>query len=343
MELIELKLKNELDDFVISRSREGGAEFLQAWFWGEIEEETGREIKRFGVVSKGESKGGDSSRGESRLVAVAVLIKQALPAGFFYWYSPRGPLGDKKAVEFLIKEIDRRYPRAVFLRFEPEMESAFDSEGAVPGYSRPAGLVLKKSLDLQPKQSLIIDLDRTEEEILSAMHQKTRYNIRLAEKKGVIIEEGGAGNFEEFWNLMNKTGERDAFRLHSRKHYQALLAGSSPIRLYLARYEGKAIAAGLFCFWGDKVTYLHGASDNDQRNLMAPYLLQWEMMRRAKIEGYKYYDFFGIDEKKWPGVTRFKLGFSGRRVVYPGTTDAVFRPAMYKAYNFLRGIRRRLG
>jgi lipid II:glycine glycyltransferase (peptidoglycan interpeptide bridge formation enzyme) len=317
MEIIDLNSEKELNDFVRQYPNRGGTEFLQAWFWGENAKRLGQTVRRLGVRSSG------------RLLAVATIIKKPLSAGYSYLYSPRGPLGSPEALAFLISRIKKENPRTVFWRLEPAEAPAGDLSRA-----------LRKTIDLQPKQSLLIDLVQPEDTLLTAMHQKTRYNIRLAQKKGLTVEEGKTEDFPEFWRLMSLTGERDGFRLHDAAHYQNLLTGTSPTKLYFARYEGKNIAAGLFCFWGDKVTYLHGASDNEFRQLMAPYFLQWEMIRRAKAAGYKYYDFFGIDEKKWPGVTRFKLGFGGRRVDYPGTFDAVFRPSLYQLYDFLRRIRR---
>jgi len=140
---------------------------------------------------------------------------------------------------------------------------------------------------------------------------------------------------------MALTGGRDNFRLHGAAHYKNLLTVAPDfIKLFLAEYRGRNIAAGFFCFWGDKVTYLHGASDNEFRNVMAPYLLQWFLILAAKKEGYRYYDFYGLDEKKWPGVTRFKLGFGGRTVEYPGTYDVIFNSAGYRIYNLARKIRR---
>ena len=330
MELIELQSKDELNSFVTRQADSRGAEFLQSWFWGELEIKAGASVKRLAVYETGQG---------GRILAVATMIRKKLSAGLFYWYAPRGPLGEAAAVEFLIKEVKRTANRAVFLRFEPTTDVTL------------TGLAVKKTLDLQPKQSLLVDLNDSAEEILASMHQKTRYNIRLAEKKGVTIVEGQTSgmaeaasadkkeDFEEFWRLMSLTGERDAFRLHGREHYQNLLM-STNIKLFFARHEGKNIAAGIFCFFGNKVTYLHGASDNNSRNLMAPYLLQWEMIEKAKAAGYKYYDFYGLDEKKWPGVTRFKLGFGGRTIGYPGTFDAVFSPVLYNLYNFLRRLRR---
>jgi lipid II:glycine glycyltransferase (peptidoglycan interpeptide bridge formation enzyme) len=112
------------------------------------------------------------------------------------------------------------------------------------------------------------------------------------------------------------------------------------IKLFLAKHDGKVIAGNIVAFFGDTVTYMHGASSNEFRNLMAPYALQWHCIKLAKQSGYKYYDFYGISDDKWPGVTRFKRGFGGKELEYPGTWDAVFDGVKYKIYGLLRKIRR---
>lgn len=339
MESFYFTKKEELDNFIRSAADNRGAEFLQSWQWGELLKAEKEEILRIGVK---DSEAKDENSGA--ILAAATIVKKALGGGCGYWYSPRGAIfksglaEEKKeeAEQFLYEEIRKIDKRMAFLRVEPK-ETVRNHQ-----------FKIKKTLDLQPKQTLILDLDQSEDELLKAMHQKTRYNINLAAKKDIGIKEGGIADFPEFWRLMNLTGARDDFRLHEAKHYLNLLSGQKAddksgndfIRLYLASYNGKNIAAGLFCFWGDKATYMHGASDNEFRNVMAPYLLQWSMIRKAKSEGYRYYDFYGIDEKKWPGVTRFKLGFGGRIESYPGTYDVIFRPVWYGLYGLIRKIKR---
>jgi lipid II:glycine glycyltransferase (peptidoglycan interpeptide bridge formation enzyme) len=322
MELLYLSDKNreEADAFVASRP--DGAELAQSWQWGELMEKEGAEIIRVGVRANG------------KIVAVALFIKKPIGGGVFYWYAPRGPLGESAAVGFLLAEFATREKKALFFRIEPEAGENVPPRGEI--FSE-----IIKTLPIQPAKTLFLDLSSREEELSAALHQKTRYNIRLAEKKGVEIITGGAGELSEFWRLISLTGERDGFRPHGRKHYQNMLASDADfIKLFLARYQGKNIAAGLFGFWGGRATYLHGASDNEFRNVMAPYLLQWTAIKAARAAACRYYDFYGIDEKKWPGVTRFKLGFGGFVREYPGTFDLITRPAAYRLYNFLRRLRR---
>jgi len=372
MELFYFKQQKQLDDFIkgVSHLAEVyGAEFLQSWQWGEILEKEGEEILRIGVHQKinQETQNAKMTNGkdeteifgkDSQVLAAITLVKKKLFGTYCYWYAPRGPIinyqllnaqenisgstvkntlekNTQDLLKFLFSEIKKINPQALFLRIEPQININ--------------NFKIKKTLDGQPAQTLILDLSLGEDQLLRTMHQKTRYNLRLAEKKGVKISEGSLTDLPEFWRLLNVTGERDNFRLHSLKHYENLISGQAEtnsldkngfIKLFLASYEGVNIAGGLFSFYGDKVTYMHGASDNKFRNLMAPYLLQWTLIKKALAENYKYYDFYGIDEEKWPGVTRFKLGFGGRRVNYAGTYDLIFKSFTYFAYNLFRKLKR---
>ncbi len=320
MELSELKDQKLIDDFVKSAAQE--TEFLQSFLWGEMEKQQGGEIKRLGV-----------KEGE-KLLALVTLIKKPIIARFFYWYAPRGPLflqPNRELENFLFSAIKKLDQGALFIRLEP---LAIDRNIQFP---------VKKTINLQPHKTLFMDLKKSSAKLLAEMHQKTRYNIRLAEKKGVQVREGGLKDFPEFWRLINLTGQRDAFRIHSREHYRNLLTtGQGVVKLFLASYQQKIIAVALTAHWANKVTYLHGASDDNFRNVMAPYLLQWTIIQKAQKAGFHYYDFYGIDQQKWPGVTRFKLGFGGEVVEYPGTFDVVFRLIYYRIYQIIRTIKRLL-
>ncbi len=306
MELRRLNNEDNINHLV-------GDELLQSRSWADLAAKDGEILEIWGVFVGKE------------LLASALIIKKKLLGNLFYWYAPRGPRGDQSAINFLLLALKKEKAGAVFLRLEPEV--------------LPAGN-FKKTLDLQPRKTLILDFSRDTNQILKGMHQKTRYNIRLAEKKGLKIIPGTSQDFPEFWRLMSVTSNRDGFRLHPAAHYQNLLSAPDLIKLYFATYQGKNIATGLFSYFGERVTYLHGASDNKSRHLMAPYLLQWEIIKNAHSDGYKYYDFYGIDEHKWPGVTRFKIGFGGFIKEYPGTYDYVWRPVIYNLYEWLRKIKR---
>jgi len=190
---------------------------------------------------------------------------------------------------------------------------------------------------IQPKQTLRIDLAKSEDEILKAMHQKTRYNIGLAEKRGVRIEE--RNDIEVFFKLLETTTARDGFRMHPRAHYETILS-TLDAKLFFASYNEQPIATALVTFFGTTAYYLHGASANEHRDVMAPYLLHWSIMREAKRRGCTVYDLWGIDEKKWPGVTRFKRGFAPKTeaTTYEGTFDVPFRSFLYRLYRLFQYV-----
>jgi lipid II:glycine glycyltransferase (peptidoglycan interpeptide bridge formation enzyme) len=335
MKLIEITDKNKWNEFVGAQPR---AEFLQSFEWGEFQKKVEGKIMRFGVEENGE------------LVAAVTLVEKSLPLGMKYFYAPRGPItiSDLRfpisdLYNFLFLEIKKiaKKEKFIFLRFEPKEQSQ----------TLNLKFQISKSIDIQVGKTIILDLALSEEDLLKKMHQKTRYNIRLAEKKGVKIREAGIGEFEKFWSLMSDTVNRDGFRLHSKNYYEKMLSlGGNFSKLFFGfvpsslgeggGLNGEIICAGIFCFFGDTAVYLHGASSSKNREVMAPHLLQWELIKKAKALGCKYYDFSGIDEKKYPGVTRFKRGFSGVEVNYPGTFDVIFNKTKYKIYNFLRIIRR---
>ena len=319
MKFTTINEQNLVREFLQTTSSNKGAEFLSSLEWADIQNQEGQRAETLALFDNNQ---------------VAVLfnrIKKKIPGGHFF-YLPRGPVFASYLSEVQIRDawqlVDKKFRQegVWFYRVESEL---------VP----PHG---KKTIDLQPAETLILDLDKGEADLLKDMHQKTRYNIRLAAKKGVTVRQGSNHDFQAFWRLIQATGDRDQFGIHDEKHYQTLLSNQDFIKLFVAEYGNQVIAAGLFAFYVDKVTYLHGASDYQKRDLMAPYLLQWEVIKTAQANAYKYYDFYGISEEKWPGVTRFKLGFGGRRVTYPGAYDVILKKVPYYFYSFLRRLRRLL-
>jgi lipid II:glycine glycyltransferase (peptidoglycan interpeptide bridge formation enzyme) len=221
---------------------------------------------------------------------------------------------------------------SVFMKIDPTEEI-----GSAGG-ARPARAI-------QPRETIILDLeDRPETELMAAMHEKTRYNIRLAARRGVSVvlrpAPVSAQDGEVFWRLMQETTRRDGFRPHPREYYEKMLAARSARfanELVFAEYKGDVVAAAIVNFYRPVAgtpyaTYLHGASGREHRDVMAPHLLQWAAIREALRRGCATYDFWGIDARRWPGVTRFKRGFGGREVSCPPSTDIVYRPPWYGLY-----------
>ena len=322
--IISIEAKNTLTRFVTSNVRN---EFLQSWEWGEFQKKIGNKIFRIGVIDNDE------------LVGAVTIIKKKLPFGKSYFYAPRGPLFNYQLIyDFLFGELSKLAQKegAIFFRFEPDSRFKIGS-ASTRARVKDLKFKIQKTNDVQPSQTIILGLSQKEEDLLKNMHSKTRYNIRLASKKGVKIIESSLDQFEEFWNLMKKTSERDGFRPHSKNHYKTMLQEKN--KLFFAKYNDKIIAVAIINFFGNTATYLHGASSNEHRNIMAPYLLQWHIIKLAQKLGFKYYDFYGINEVKWPGVTRFKKGFEGQVVNYPGTFDLIINEKWSFIYNAMRKIK----
>lgn len=328
MDFIQINNKKQLNDFVRAQKH---SQILQSWEWGEFQKKNGNKIVRYGIYD------------ENKIILATTLIKNNLFFGKSYFYCPRGPVINQsliidyesriKILKFLFSEIKKivKKENAIFLRFDPLFQ--------IPN----SKFQIDKTINIQASKTLILDIARSENKMLNDMHHKTRYNIRLANKKGVKIIEVGtknfSSNFEEFWKIMQETQKRDCFRLHFKNYYKKMIEQEN-IKLLIAKFNGKIIAGVIISFFGDMGIYIHGASSSICRNIMAPYLLQWEAIKIAKNKKCKYYDFNGIDEKKWAGVTRFKRGFGGKEIGYSGTYDLVFDHKYYFIYKLLRKIRR---
>jgi len=281
-------------------------------------------------------------------LAGAQVLFRRLPGGFHVAYIPRGPLGKDWSV--LWPRIDDlcRSRRTIFLKVEPDCWQGDDPEleKKLPGFQRGDGI--------QPPRTLVVDIGGDEESILNAMKQKTRYNIRLAEKKDITVRE--TADVAAFHRLMIETGQRDGFGVHSRAYYQAAYDAFSPdggCALLLAEYQGKPLAGLMVFRRGDRAWYFYGASNNEDRNRMPTYLLQWRAMQWAKAQGCTSYDLWGVpdyDEETlesqfeqradglW-GVYRFKRGFGGRLMRAAGAWNKIYLPRLYQLYRLYRRLR----
>lgn len=214
--------------------------------------------------------------------------------------------------------------------FEKSIEDSAVSEG-VKIFIRPTAV--------QPADSVVLDLSKTEDELLAEMKSKWRYNIKLAEKKGVIVKSFHADSdsfekaFDSFYELFETTGKRDGISPHAKEYYLDLLKRGIPsdnneidVRLYMAEHEGDMLAGIMTLFCKREAVYLFGASGNYKRNLMPAYLLQWTAIKDSKNEGCPCYDFYGIpptNDENHPmhGLYLFKTSFGGSIIHRPGSFD----------------------
>lgn len=329
-------------DSFAAHAADGG--LLQSRAWGQFQEQLGRRVEYIRLADCGLR-----IADYDGAVAQTLVIEQRLPFGFSYVYSPRGPIVGNSGfripdsgfiVDALAREVRKRFPRAIFFRFEPPYEQFI--------IRNPQFVIQQYPKNVQPATTLVIDLTKSEDELLSTMKEKTRYNIRLAERHGVTVRSStDAADLERFLNLLDETARRDGFRAHPQPYYKTMWKTLAPehLKLFLAEHHGKLLAAALVAFNQPTIQtgsyklngwayYLHGASTSENRELMAPYALHWQIMREAKSRGCTHYDFWGIDEARWPGVTRFKTGFAPntKPTTYCGTWDVVFRPKLYAIY-----------
>lgn len=254
--------------------------------------------------------------------------------GFNYLYCPHPTNYELGGLTNAIADIARK-EGSIFLKidFLYEAQISIDYEYV-------------NSESVQPRKTVIIDLHQPEDKILARMHDKTRYNIRLAERRGVEVTnfQFSTQNFQKFWDLLQETSRRDKFHTHPRIYFEKLLAARSnnfSNELFFAKYQGTILAAAIVNFYRGRtsiVTYLHGASSGAYREVMAPHLLHWRIIQEARKRGCQYYDLWGIDERRWPGLTRFKLGFGGETIEHPPSVDIVYRRMWYLLYKLAKRI-----
>ncbi|NUM25562.1 MAG: peptidoglycan bridge formation glycyltransferase FemA/FemB family protein [Candidatus Buchananbacteria bacterium] len=337
MQIIQVgeDLKEHWDNFVKSNAPDGG--LLHSWQWGELQKTLDRKIIRLAAVN-----------GEGALQAAALIVKHELPFEYNYLYCPRGPVINTMEIDdlnSLFAEMKRlaREEKSFLIRVDPPWLLGNEKRLIDNGFR-------KGEYEIQPKCTLMLDLSKTQEELLAAMKPKTRYNIGLAMRKGVKIRVSSEiSDIESFWQLMKQTAKRDGFSPHHKEHYKKMfevMSQDETVKLFLAEYDGKIVAANMISFFGKVAIYLHGATADMYRDVMAAYLLQWEAILAAKQAGYTYYDFGGTNgpsyyNKKWEGITRFKTGFGPDTKIteYVGSHDLITNPVVFSIYKFVKQIR----
>lgn len=331
------------DEWLIAQTKY--SPFAQSSAWGDILIAEGRKrVERLEIWD-----------GEACL-AEAQCVFTDLPFGLRYAFCAKGPVMSKKTSEREIYKAILEYLKkenCIFFRIEPA------------SLLRNADFEVRKSIDIQPRATSRLDLNKTDDELLALMHHKARYNIRLAEKKGVTIKEGK--DSDAFLRLYHETSKRDGFTLHDDDRYRVVLNSKAAVYQLSAVFEDKIVATGIFLGFGNAFYYLYGASDYYYRHVMSPYLVQWSAIRLARKLGYKYYDFYGIapppgeknlvgsalatsyqpvegyvyDEKHQHGnLARFKMGFGGEIEYNIGTWDVVIDRRKYWVYKIVRALRR---
>ncbi len=322
------------------------APFQQSWAWGEFKHQIGTEIIRLAVVNG------------RQIVGVAQALHEPWHFGQSTLTVFHGPLVDaafsvgqyQEALGLLLDALvtEAKSRQVISLHLEPPIEQC--NEALFKQFE--VAHKLKRGMPFQPLDTQVLDLAKSDERLLQDMHEKTRYNIRLAERKGVRVEavptERRQEAIETFIVLNRQTTARDRFMSHGAGYYRRLAEhlDANMLAVYVATFEKQPIAASIVVHFGDTTTYVHGASADVSRNVMAPHLLQWRQILDAQLAGKRWYDFFGIETKErmrssrkggsWAGITRFKVGFGGTTMSYLSAYELPLKPVWYRLVNARR-------
>lgn len=306
--------KDTWNSFII----ENNGSFLQSFEWGQFQEKSGNKVLRI------------QAKDGSKVQAQALVIKHKLKFGLkSYLYIPYGPcFKDNTVADEFFQEIKKiaKKEHSIFVKVEPY------SDINVPGIITEP---------LQPKKTLLLDLKQQTDEMLKGLHKDTRYSIRTAEKNGVIVEFEDKYN-PEFYRLLLQITNKANFRAHEEVHYKRFFDVANEtfkLKMCLAKHENKVISASIMIMFANRATYLHAASDKSFSALQAPSFLIWEQMKLAKNNFCDVFDLWGIDDEKWPGVTKFKKSFGGREMEYSESKNIVLKKGLYATYSFIKRIR----
>ena len=341
-----------------------GAHALQTWQWGQVKAQVG--WKAHPLIW----------RDANGFVQAGALVLQrnirlgGLALKMSVMYIPRGPMLDWSNTALVARVLDdlqtfARQKGAIFLKIDPDLPIGFGVPGRGDERPEPVGLAVKDNLtqrgwilpddQIQYRNTVVIDLQDDEEAMLARMKSKTRYNIRLAERRGVTVRVGGVEDIDLLYRMYAHTSVRDDFLIRGKDYYALVWriffeAGlAEPL---IAEVEGKAVGAVVIFRFGGTAWYIYGMSLDEHREKMFTYRLQWEAMLRAKAAACTHYDLWGAPDEftesdpMW-GVFRFKEGFGGTVCRTLGAWDYPVRPALYRLYSQvlprILGLMRRRG
>ena len=341
--------------------------FLQTYEWGQVKAKYGwsplygiwTDDGKFTVLKETDN----WSLNADRCVAVALILKrQILRNGFAarlsILYSPKGPLLDWANESLRTRVLNdlqsfAKRQGAIFLKMDPDVVLGTGIPGSEEDFVDKNGQAVIKELkrrgweyasdQIQFKNTVLIDLSLTEEEMLARMKQKTRYNIRLAEKKGVVLRVGTLDDFVNLYKMYAETSVRDGFVIRDEEYYRTVWtlfmnSGEPTCEPLIAEVAGESVAAIFVFYFAGRAYYVYGMSRALHREKMPTYLLQWEAMKRAKAKGCTVYDLWGAPEvfdesdSMW-GVYRFKEGLGGKVVRTLGAWDFAPNPLWYALYS----------
>ena len=285
-----------------------------------------------------------------KIIGALMVWIRKIPIFGNIMYSARGPVCDIHNMEVLkqinegIQALAKKY-NAIVIRIEPDIKS---DDQSFRNIMLDLGYQIKDDAknfreEIQPRYVFRLDTKgKTEEELFSNLHSKTRYNVRLATKKGVTIKEGTREDLKDFHKIMVTTGIRDGFITRPLSYFEKMYDCLAPkhMKLLMAYFEDKPISGVIVIMYGNKTWYLYGASSNEHRNLMPNYLLQWEMIKIALENKSDIYDLRGVPgiADNSNGLYRFKKGFGAEYTEFIGEVYMEFKPLRYRTYKFAEKV-----
>jgi peptidoglycan pentaglycine glycine transferase (the first glycine) len=326
-----------------------GSSILQTWEWAQVKQGYG--WQPMPLVWVGQD-------GEKRAAAMALIRSirlSGLGSRLSVMYIPRGPMLDWQDAGLRAQVMDdlqsfARRSGVIFLKVDPEVRLGVGIPGTPDAMDEPDGrMVLEDFRDrgwkfsneqVQFRNTVVLDLSGSEEDWLARMKQKTRYNLRLAQRKGVNVRCATSNDLDLLYQMYAETAVRDGFVIRPEEYYRKVWSEFMEKRMCMplvAEVEGHPVAGLVLFVFAGRAWYLYGMSREEHRELMPNYLLQWEAMRRAKADGASSYDLWGAPdafEERDPmwGVFRFKDGLGGKVVRTLGAWDYSIRPALYTLY-----------
>lgn len=305
---------------------------LQSWQWGEARKQMGVEVLRIGEYSS------------NQIINIYQITFHKIPfSNFKIGYLPRSKFPSKAVLEFLYDYSKKN--NLIFIKIEPYVfkSEIRNSQLRITDYE-----LIKSPHPLFPSWTQILDLTKSEDELLKKMHHKTRYNIRLAQKKGVTLKEmSNADGFEIFARLYFETCKRQKYFGHNLLYHKIIWENLKQeiAHILIAYFKDVPLAAFELFYYKDTMYYPYGGTSAELRNLMASNLLMWNSILLGKKLGAKKFDMWGSlppnhkSDHPWSGFTRFKRGYGGEFVEFVGSLDLIINPLAYKIYNLTNNFR----
>lgn len=304
---------------------------LQSWEWGETRQKMGVEVLRIGVFLK-----------DKLMNGFQLTVHKVPNTDLKIAYLARSSMPTEEVIDFLYSWAKKN--KVFFVKMEPYVENDQDTRNKLQTNPK----IQRSTHQLFPDWTMILDITKPEDQLLKEMKSKTRYNIRLAEKKGVTVrEETTEKGFEIFAKLYFETMRRQKYFGHNYTYHKGVFDNlkKKMVHVLIASYQNQPMAGYELFLFKDGAYYPYGGSSLENKNIMAPNLLMWEAIKFAKNRGAKYFDMWGASSPDAPvsdiyaGFTRFKEGYGARYLEMLGSYDLVVNPLLYKLYSFAHRAR----